>query len=521
VENNGLISLLKEKYGLVPLSIDEPNADETYLACAPAKFGAFCMALHKELSSPVMAMFAREIDKGFRIYCAFLSKGRKKWFFATLDVKKEDPQFDSIAKEIYSANLFEREMKEMFGIEPKGNPDRRRLHLHDEVWPRGYYPLRKDFIPPADTGKLGEYEFVKVEGEGIYEVPVGPVHAGIIGPGHFRFSVAGEPIINLEIRLGFTHRGVEKLMEGKSPLEALKISECVAGDSSAAHALVFCLAIEKITKAKVPLKAQFIRAVFLELERMYSHAGDIGGIALDVGFSQAAALASIIKESIHQLNDKLSGSRFLRGAIVPGGISKDISGGKKLIIDSLLSVMKDFRDLKKTLNSSISFLDRVDTTGMLTKKTADDFGVLGVIGRASGIDTDLRRDVSSIYEKLDFKSVVSQSGDVLGRLNVRFDEFEASVNIIQKCLDMMPPYESVAMNIPYCEGYALGCAEGWRGPVLYWLSIDKSGKIERCKIVDPSFRSWPGLSYAVLENIIPDFPVCNKSFDLSYAGGDL
>ncbi len=398
MEDNGLITLLRDKYELIPLSVDVPRPDEVYLASSRAKFGSFCMALHRELGSPVMAMFAREIGSGFRIYCAFLGRKYKTWFFVTLDVGREEPYFDSIAKEIYSANLFEREMKETFGIEPKGNPDSRRLRLHDEVWPRGYYPLRKDFEAPKEKGTLSEYEFVKVEGEGIFEVPVGPVHAGIIGPGHFRFSVAGEPIINLEIRLGFSHRGVEKILEGKSPLDVVKVSECVAGDSSVAHAIAFCSAIEKISNAEVPLKALLTRAVLLELERMYSHANDIGGIALDVGFSQAAALASIIKENIHQLNDKLTGHRFLRGAIIPGGVSKDISGDGKTILNALLSVTRDFQDLKSTLISSVSFLDRVDTTGFLLKKTAVDFGVLGVIGRASGVDTDLRRDMPSVYE---------------------------------------------------------------------------------------------------------------------------
>lgn len=455
----------------------------------------------------------------FALNCVFIGNEHRKWFFVGMELPGDSPAFESIAIEIYSANLFEREMKEMFGIVPTGNPDDRRLALHEEVWPEGHYPLRKDFNKFNVNGAVSEYRFTKVEGEGIFEVPVGPVHAGIIGPGHFRFSVVGEPIINLDIRLGFTHRGVEKMFEWKKPEEVLNLSECVAGDSAFAHSWAFCHAIEKISGVAVPERAMHLRAVFLELERMYNHVSDIGGIALDVGFSFASAYASIMKESIQALNDKLTGSRFLKGVNVPGGVTKDIRDQKE-VLDALKKLSRDLTELKAILFSSVSFMDRVETTGILRKKTAEDFGVVGLAGRASGIAIDLRKNFVHVYAGKGFEMETQVDGDVLARLNVRLDEFEESVRMIGELLAKLPE-GNIKADVQFKSGSGLGYAEGWRGPVLYWVRLDHEGKIERCKIVDPSFHNWPGLSYAVLENIVPDFPVCNKSFDLSYPGNDL
>src|SRR3989339_181199 len=519
---NSFLATLTNKHKITPVKTFENGADELYVETNQAGFGAFCLALHQELCSPVMAMFARDLDDKFQIYCAFMNFQTQTWVFVTMKILKTEPEFKSIALQIYSANLFEREIKEMFGLHHLGNPDNRRLHLHEEVWPQGFYPLRHDFIPPNNEPSSAEYEFSLVEGEGVFEVPVGPVHAGIIAPGHFRFSVAGEPIINLEIRLGFTHRGVEKLLENKTPLECLKISECVAGDSAFAHSWAFGCALEKINRINVPDKAVNIRMILLELERMYNHVADLGGIALDVGFSPAQALSAIIKESIHVLNEKLTGSRFLKGVNVVGGVAKDLdfTAGKR-IVDSLIQIRRDFKELETILMSSVSFLDRVDTTGVLRKKTAQDLGVYGLAGRAAGIKIDTRKGFMPCYDQVDFKLCSSASGDALSRLKVRMEEFSQSVNIICQLTEKLDNGKIVADDINIKPGFALGCVEGWRGPVLYWVNLNDVGKIDRVKIVDPSFRSWQGLAYAVLGEIIPDFPLCNKSFNLSYPGRDL
>ncbi|MCX5698807.1 MAG: NADH-quinone oxidoreductase subunit C [Candidatus Omnitrophica bacterium] len=517
-------SIKKSLPDFSPLFISQNYLDEICIKVSPQAFKNTAMVLHKILPSPVMMLFAvdeREFSGAFAINAVFVNLKQAQWVIVNMDIPQENPCFDSLAKSIYSAALFEREIQEMFGIEPKGNPDLRRLNLHDEVWPKGNFPLRKDF-KEMGTGNLSEYKFNRVEGEGIFEVPVGPVHAGIIGPGHFRFSVAGEPIVNLEIRLGFTHRGVEKLFEGKSCFDALRLAECISGDSSFAYSVAFATAAEKISGISIPQKAAYLRGIYLELERMYNHVNDIGGIALDVGFSFPAAYASLIKEAILQLNEKLTASRYLKKVNIIGGISIAIDEPKKLILfDSLKKIKKDFNELVKMLNSSVSFMDRVDTTGTLIKKTAVDLGVVGLVARASGIPTDLRKYFPGIYKQAKFKMMTQEGGDALSRLQVRFSEFVESCRLIEEFTAKLTESLGIEVNPVLKQASALGYTEGWRGPVLCWLKTDANGLIARCKIVDPSSHNWQALSYAVLGNIIPDFPLCNKSFNLSYPGNDL
>ena len=520
-----IISGIKKEFARFnPLFVSEPYSDEVTIKVNPPDFKDTCLTLHKILSSPVMALFAldeRREKRSFEINSIFVDFRNSLWITVSMDIPQEDPSFDSLAKSMHSASLFEREIWEMFAIKPKGHPDLRRLRLHDEVWPQGNYPLRKDFSG-INGQVLGEYKFGRVDGEGVFELPVGPVHAGIIGPGHFRFSVAGEPIINLEIRLGFKHRGVEKLFEGKSYLDAVQLSECVSGDSSFAHSLAFTRAAEKISGTSVPAQAAYLRGIFLELERMYNHVNGVGGIATDVGFSFPATYASIIKEAILQLNDRLTSNRYLKKVNAIGGVLVDIDDTKKqILLDSLKHIKKDFNELVKILYSSVSFMDRVDTTGVLQKKIAEDLGVVGLVARASGIPTDLRKYFPGVYNEVKFKMVTQESGDVLARLRVRILEFEESIRLIEVFVAKLVGSGELRVSSPIKGGSALGYAEGWRGPVLYWLKISPAGLIERCKVVDPSFHNWQGLSFAVLGNIIPDFPLCNKSFDLSYSGNDL
>ena len=501
--------------------------NELYIEVKKEDFKNRCLALHKELNSPVMMMFAeddRKENNDFKIYCVFLDKAARQWTIVKTKISPESKKFEALSKDVYSASIFERQIKEMFGIEAEGAIDLRSLALHDEVWPKGYYPQLKDFkIPGHDNLKSG-YLFNKIQGEGIFEIPVGPVHAGIIGPGHFRFSVAGEPIINLETRLGFTHRGVEKLFEGKKIEEAIALSECISGDSVFAYSVAFCNAIEKIYGIEVPYQSQLLRAIFLELERMYNHVSDIGGIALDVGFSFCANYAAIIKENILSLNNELTNSRYLKGVNGIGGTSKKLDDKSRiLLINSLISIEKDFNELKKMLLSNASFMDRVEKTGILRKKTAEDLGITGVVARASGVPIDLREISSETYKDEGFKLIKHQEGDVLARLNVRVEEFIQSLNLIRRFESKIKYVILGQAQDDTClkEGFALGYTEAWRGALLFWVRTNKEGLIERCKIVDPSVHNWHGLTFAVLENIVPDFPVCNKSFDLSYSGNDL
>ena len=491
------IEEIEQKYSFKFIGVPEEKGGVIYLDVRKDDFLKACLALHAELGSPVKIFFADD-DRGdvenFCLYCGFEDAVRGKWMFVRLMVARSAPEFPSLAKEIFSANLFEKEIFEMFGIIPVGNPDTRRLRLHDEVWPCGAYPLRKDFNLNSECkGERGIYKFKKIEGSGVFEVPVGPVHAGIIGPGHFRFSVAGEPIINLEIRLGF------------------------------AHSLALCNAVEKICGTICPENAELARAIFLELERMHNHIIDIGTMALDVAYSFPHAYASVMKEYLLTVNEKLTGSRYLRSACIPGGVSKDISGADSIFVSGCMDeVMKDFRELKEMLFSNASFMDRVDSTGVLGRKVAEDLGVTGLAARASGIDLDLRKDFSGIYRKVKFNTAKEVSGDVLARLSVRMKEFEESAKLVKQFVAMLKEGEAYRLEIAEIkQGFALGYAEGWRGPVIYWVRLSSEGIIERCKIVDPSFNNWQGLAYALPGNIIPDFPLINKSFNLSYSGNDL
>jgi len=509
------------------VKVEERYPEETYILAGPDDFRQACELVHKKIHVPVAMFFAqdkRAAGRGFGLYCVFMSTHQlKKWLIISTDIGPVDPRFDSLARTIYSASLFEREIKEMFGIEPAGNPDLRGLRLHEETWPKGFFPLRKDFKSPDQRIKPeGEYRFTRGEGEGLFEVPVGPVHAGIIGPGHFRFSVAGEPIINLEIRLGFTHRGVEKIFEGKTVDQAVGLAEAVCGDTAFGHSLAFCRAIEKISGLVVPDRGQYIRAIFLELERMYNHVSDIGGIALDVGFGAPANLAAMIKESLQRLNKELSASRFLKGINTCAGVSRNLDGEKiNILKNDLGNISADFKLLSGMLFASASFMDRVDGTGVLRKNTAFDLGINGLAARACGISLDLRKDFGGVYPGVKAKVSRDYGGDVLSRLKVRIFEFTESTGLIQGYIDNLPRGDISNDKIQYKPGFGLGYAEAWRGPVLYWVCLDEQARIERCKIVDPSFQNWQGLAYGVLGDIVPDFPVCNKSFDLSYSGTDL
>ncbi len=520
------INELKRHLGNDAIEALEVNCEEIHARVAPEEFKKACLFAHKRLHAPVAALFAadeRKQKNAFDVFCVFLSAEFRKWFVIVTAADPVSPSFDSLAKDMFSASLFEREMREMFGIEPLGSPDTRRLSLHDEVWPQGQYPLRKDFSLQQDPeGSYRPYVFNHVSGAGIFEVPVGPVHAGIIGPGHFRFSAAGEPIVNLETRLGFTHRGVEKIMEGSSVAEALKISECVCGDSAFAHGWAFCNAVEKICAADIPAGAVYARAICLELERLYNHVNDAGGMATDVSFSFPAQFASSIKENILTLNERLTGSRYLKNLNCAGGVTKcfqklELRG----LLEALKKIDKDIFQLENMLFGSVSFMDRLDDTGILRKNTAEDIGVVGLVARASGIGVDLRKIFPRFYQEACFCIAKDENGDALSRLKVRFKEARESSRLISFFSKRLIDYDgALCVDVASRQGSAIGAVEAWRGPVFYWVKIN-NGIIERCKIVDASFHNWPALSFAVLGNIIPDFPLCNKSFDLSYAANDL
>jgi formate hydrogenlyase subunit 5 len=438
-----------------------------------------------------------------------------------------EPKAGSIAALFPSACWFEREITDGFGITFPDAYDQRRLFLH-EVYAEGFHPLRKEFrnqpvitrdmIAPKD-----EYVFKEVTGEGVYQIPVGPVHAGIIEPGHFRFSVIGETIFNLEIRMFYKHRGIEKLAEGKTPSQAVCIAESVSGDETAANAVAFCMAVENIGKIEIPIRAWQLRTILLEMERIYSHLGDMAGMIVDVAFPKGASPFFVLREDILRLNNALTGSRFMKGIICPGGLTKDIPAQA---ISELSKYLDGFTAGLKSAADSIyatsSVIDRLETTGVIKKDLVNLLNITGPAARASGVPVDTRFDRSyGIYGDISaqFHKRIAEKGDVLDRFNVKAAEINDSAMLIRYLISRLNKGE-ICAGMEIKDGYALSLVEAPRGQNLHWVNI-KDGRIDRYKVRTASFCNWQAIEHAVLGNIVPDFPLINKSLNLSYAGTDL
>ena len=440
-------------------------------------------------------------------------------------VDPHDLTFPSIAAKHPAANWFEREVMDMFGLIASDHPNPARVALHDD-WPDGAWALRKDFSPDRAVARVvGEFHpFRPVSGEGVFQVPVGPVHAGVIEPGHFRFGVAGEPVLYLQLRLFYVHKGIEKRFERLPYGHGLFLAESISGDTTVGHALAYAHAIERLAGITVPARARALRAALLELERIYNHTADIGALATDVAFTVPASRAQVLRERLVRLHDRLFGSRLLRRCIALGGVRVDLSPeGCELLAAHIRVFEKEFDDLIRQLIDAGTFTDRVDGTGVLTNRAAQDLGVVGMAARASGVDTDFRRDhPHDSYADLRFDVPVEEGGDVRARLMIRAREIAQSLSMLQQVLDTLPegPLTTPLPERLQPSGAALGWAEAWRGPCIHWIATDERGDIARVKVTDPSFLNWPALAYAVPGNIIPDFPVINKSFNLSYSGND-
>jgi Ni,Fe-hydrogenase III large subunit len=362
-----------------------------------------------------------------------------------------------------------------------------------------------------------------VEGEGVFQVPVGPVHAGIIEPGHFLFSVAGEPVLYLQLRLAYVHKGTEKLFENMPVPHCVRLAESISGDSSFAHATAFCHAVERAAGVEAPPRARFLRSICLELERLHNHIGDIGAICTDVAFATVNMHCMRLKERVLRVNELLTGNRLLRGMACTGGVRFDFDANQLQALSQLMVELRpEFDSVVGLIEKSSSTLDRLQNTGVLKPKVALDLGVVGIAGRASGFDHDLRRDFPhAAYDQLKITVPVYQTGDVEHRMQVRIDEVCESFSLVEQLVAKLPggPVRIEIGELP-AGVTALGYVEGWRGEIFHWIRTAPGNRLARCKVKDPSLQNWPALSEAILGNIIPDFPVVNKSFNLSYSGTD-
>ncbi len=424
----------------------------------------------------------------------------------------------SIASELSGAAWHERELHDQYGVEIVGHPDLRALVFHDN-WPDGVYPMidRVDDVPWSKR----EYRFLQVQGEGIAEVAVGPVHAGIIEPGHFRFSVVGDTILHLELRHFYTHKGTEKLFEGKSVAGGTMLAESVSGDNCFAHAVCYSQTVESACGIEAPPRALAVRLIGLEFERLVCHISDIGGLCTDVGFSVAAAYATLLKESLLQASARCCGTRYWRGVAVPGGLRFDIDSARVTEFAQVVArAARDFSKMARLIVETPSIQNRFETAGVLSKEAARDLAVVGPVARASGIDLDVRRDHPyGCYREHPMEVPVTHYGDVMARARIRIAEAAVSAQLIRDAAKSLPDGSAFTPVASPANIQGFSAVESPRGELCYWVEA-RDGRVIRCHIKSPSFQNWPAMPLTVAGNIIADFPLINKSFNLSYSGCD-
>jgi len=436
-----------------------------------------------------------------------------------IPLDRTQPQVPTLSALSFPASRFERELRDLFGIEPIDHPQPRRLVLHQH-WPEEWFPMRRDAGPPPSMAASTEqFPFVPVTGTGVYEIPVGPVHAGLIEPGHFRFWVVGETILRMKARLWFVHKGIERLFEGKNVIDGVEIAERISGDTAVGHTIAFCQAVEDARQVIVPEPGQILRAVLLELERVYNHVADIGALCNDVGFGLAQAWSLSLREDLLQLNREVTGHRLLRGGVVPGGAHVL----RLPTPDELGRVGHRFEELVELASSNAFVMERFTGTATLDSSHAHDLGLVGPAGRSSAVPFDARMAHPFVDLAERFAPAVREGGDVLARYQIRVDEVRTSLRLLVDLIGQAGPLHAHAPRGRASEqlsGSGVGIAEGWRGAIVHRIELD-GGLLARVKVVDPSFLNWPAIPLSLADTIVPDFPLVNKSFNLSYAGNDL
>lgn len=440
-----------------------------------------------------------------------------------LSYECKELRYPSLGRLHAPAVRLERSLRDLSGLEPEGLGDTRAWLDHGR-WPI-QHPLGSMARASAKV-QPEAYLFLPAEGESLHEIPVGPVHAGIIEPGHFRFTASGETIVRLEERLGYVHKGIESLMAGQTIERAAVLAGRVSGDSTVAYALAFARAIEAAQGIAVPERAVWLRALMAELERLANHFGDIGAICNDAAFAMLHAQCGLLREYVLRAADSCFGHRLMMDLVVPGGVSGDLPHDGPLAIGGLLMYLRThFPELIELYDNTASLQDRTVGTGFLSPQLARQFGAGGYVGRASGRAFDARRAPGyPPYDRLQFEVPVLEEGDVNARIWIRIREVEQSMALIDQILRELPsgPLRSALAAQPQQEareGVAL--VEGFRGDILVWARIGSDGRIERCHLRDPSCFQWPLLEAVIEGNIVADFPLCNKSFNCSYSGHDL
>ena len=420
------------------------------------------------------------------------------------------------------AGRMQRATADLLGIRPNGLADQRPWFDHG-TWASRGWPLSQDPQDQASGQDPDDYPFVHVSGEGVHEVPVGPVHAGIIEPGHFRFSIVGEKVLRLEERLGYLHKGIERRFTELPPLQGARLAGRVSGDSTVAYAWAYCMALESAAGCTPPARAQWLRALLLERERVANHLGDLGALANDVALGFGLAQFSRLREDWLRLSFEAFGHRLMMDRIVPGGVAGDLDTAMAVRLHRQCDAIEaEVRGLRRIYDEHAGLQDRFVRTGIVAPSLARQLGLVGLAGRASGQPLDLRCDQPwAPYDALGVTKAGHRNGDVAARASVRFDEIFESLRLIRALCTQLPAGPCrTELAVPEGALRGAGWVEGWRGEVFVALDLD-AGAVRRCHCHDPSWQNWPVLEHAAIGNIVPDFPLINKSFNLSYAGHDL
>ena len=462
------------------------------------------------------------------VFVAYVTLEGAIWLSLPLTLKDGLPVYPDLAGLFPVAARMQRAAADLSGVFADGAQDTRPW-LNHGAWASDHYPLQQDpsNLPEPKPGAVLDYPFVRVEGDGVHEIAVGPVHAGIIEPGHFRFSVVGEKVLRLEQRLGYTHKGIEQRMTQLAPLQAHRLAGRVSGDSTVAYAWAYCMALESATHTPISARAAWLRALMLERERVANHLGDLGALGNDAAFAFGLAQFSRLREDWLRCSKAAFGHRLMMDCVVPGGVSVDLDNSQSDPMRQLCDTVEgEVRTLVDIFEAHAGLQDRFMTTGRVSPALAARLGLTGLAGRASSQTWDVRCDHPfAPYAGLDVAMATHHNGDVGARVAVRFDEVFESIRLIRRMLADMPPGDlKTGVVLPAQAANGAGWVEGWRGEVWVALTLagtDQDNRILRCHLHDPSWQNWPVLEHAILGNIVADFPIINKSFNLSYSGQDL
>jgi Ni,Fe-hydrogenase III large subunit/Ni,Fe-hydrogenase III component G len=462
----------------------------------------------------------RDLGEAFSVYAAYATKDG----LSVLDLHVVDGlPYPDLSGLFTCAGRMQRAIRDLLGLVADGAEDERPWLRHG-AWRPGESPLRRDFDPaaPREAG-LEPYPFVRVEGDGVHEIPVGPVHAGTIEPGHFRFSVVGEKVLRLEERLGYTHKGIDRRFGDFTVAEGYRLAGRCSGDSTVAYAWAYAQAAESVLAIVVPPRARWLRALMLEAERIANHLGDLGALGNDAAFAFALAQFSRLREDWLRLCREVFGHRLMMDAIVPGGVARDVGAGERRAIAVLAErIEAESLTLRDIFDEHSGLQDRFITAGRVTPELARALGLIGLAGRASGQPYDLRVDFPvEPYDRLEVKKAMHPAGDVAARVRVRYEELFESLELVREILDGLPDGDiRVELPEPRPGAFGVGWIEGWRGEVFVAIEAGQGGRIRRAHAHDPSWQNWPLVEHAIMGNIVPDFPLINKSFNLSYSGPD-